>query len=128
MAEPIRPFINLPNTKAGKSNVTFNKFFSAKKSGVISAINETEYPMSPKIAMFLLPYLSLVLPQNALVDAQARAEIANIEEVWISERPRSLARGGTKTNTKDWPKPTVKRPNLSQEDPDIGIKKFLLFL
>ena len=101
VADPMRPFISLPNIKAGNKRDKFNKFLSARKSGVIKAINETEYPRRPKIAIFRLPYRSLALPQNALVVAQANAEIANIDEVCISVKPRSLARGGTSTKTKD---------------------------
>jgi len=52
------------------------------------------------------------------------ADIAKIEEVCISVSPKSLANGGTKTKTNDWPSPTVKRPNLSQDDGEICIKKF----
>ena len=85
------------------------------------AIKDIEYPTSPRIAIFLLPYLSLVLPQNALVVAHAKADIAKIEEVCISLKPKSLARGGTRTKTNDWPRPTVKRPNFNHEEPEIDI-------
>ena len=81
MADPTRPFISLPNTRAGNSKVTLSKFFCAKKRGVINAIKDIEYPTSPRIAIFLLPYLSLILPQNALVVAHAKADIAKIEEL-----------------------------------------------
>ncbi|EJP71957.1 MAG: hypothetical protein NT01SARS_0442 [SAR86 cluster bacterium SAR86A] len=101
VADPTRPFINLPSTRAGNSKVTLSKFFCAKKRGVINAIKDIEYPTSPRIAIFLLPYLSLVLPQNALVVAHAKADIAKIEEVCISLKPKSLARGGTRTKTND---------------------------
>ena len=128
VADPIRPFISLPNIKAGNKRDMFNKFLSARKRGVINAINETEYPRRPKIAILRLPYRSLALPQNALVVAQASAEIANIDDVCISVKPRSRASGGTSTKTKDWPRPTVNRPNFNHEDPDIDIKKSLKFL
>jgi hypothetical protein len=36
---------------------------------------------NPRIAIFLLPYLSLALPQDALVKAQAIADIANMSDV-----------------------------------------------
>ena len=88
------------------------------------AINEIPYPSNPRIAIFLLPYLSLALPQKALVNAHATAEIAKIDEVWISVKPKSLAKGGTKTKTKDWPSPTVNRPNFNHEAPDKDIKIF----
>jgi hypothetical protein len=52
------------------------------------------------------------------------AENAKIEDVWNSDKPNSLARGGTITKTNDCPNPTVKRPNLSQEEPDLFIKIF----
>ena len=55
--------------------------FLAKNNGVINAINEIPYPSNPRIAIFLLPYLSLALPQKALVNAHATAEIAKIDEV-----------------------------------------------
>jgi hypothetical protein len=53
------------------------------------------------MAIFLLPYLSLALPQNALVRAQAIAEKANTEDVCMTVSPSSLARGGTNTKTND---------------------------
>tara|TARA_B110000211_G_C13728448_1_gene399196 strand:- start:398 stop:562 length:165 start_codon:yes stop_codon:yes gene_type:complete len=53
------------------------------------------------IAIFLRPYLSDALPQDALVTAQAIAEIAKIEDVSITDRPRSLAKGGTNTKAND---------------------------
>ena len=55
------------------------------------------------------------LPQDALVIAQATAEIAKIVDVCISDKPRSLASGGTSTKANDWPKPTENRPNFSQK-------------
>ena len=51
--------------------------------------------------MFLLPYLSEALPHEALVTAHAIAEIEKIVEVSITDRPRSLAKGGTNTNAND---------------------------
>ena len=85
----------------GCKKLKLSKFRSAKNNGVINAINEIPYPSNPRIAIFLLPYLSLVLPQNALVVAHAKADIAKIEEVCISLKPKSLARGGTRTKTND---------------------------
>ena len=52
-------------------------------------------------AIFLLPYLSEALPHEALVTAQAIAEIEKIVEVSITDNPRSRANGGTRTNAKD---------------------------
>ena len=66
------------------------------------------------IAIFLLPYLSEALPHEALVTAQAIAEIEKIVEVSITDSPRSRANGGTRTNAKDCPKPTENNPNFSQ--------------
>jgi hypothetical protein len=88
------------------------------------ANREAEYPISPSIAMLRLPYLSLALPHAALVSAQAIAEKANTSEACISDKPRSLARGGTITKTKDCPNPTVNRPNLSHVEADDFIKIF----
>jgi hypothetical protein len=48
-----------------------------------------------------LPNLSEALPQEALVNAQATAEIEKIVEVSITDKPKSLANGGTKTKAKD---------------------------
>ena len=64
-------------------------------------MREAAYPTSPRMAIFLLPYLSLALPQNALVRAQAIAEKANTEDVCMTVSPSSLARGGTNTKTND---------------------------
>ena len=52
-------------------------------------------------AILRLPYLSDALPQDALVIAQATAEIEKIADVSITDKPKSLANGGTKTNAKD---------------------------
>jgi len=68
---------------------------------VIKATIDTEYPIRPMIAIFLLPYLSEALPHEALVTAQAIAEIEKIVEVSITDNPRSRANGGTRTNAKD---------------------------
>ena len=46
--------------------------------------------------------------------AQATAEIEKIVDVSITDKPKSLANGGTKTNAKDWPKPTENKPNFNQ--------------
>ena len=81
VAEPSKPFINLPKINAGNNNVKFKIFFSAKNNGVIRAIKETAYPIKPRIAIFLRPYLSLALPQKALVKAHAIADIAKIDDV-----------------------------------------------
>ena len=62
---------------------------------------EIEYPIKPITAIFLLPYLSDALPHDVLVMAHATAEIENIMEVSITDRPRSLANGGTNTNAND---------------------------
>ena len=101
VAEPNKPFNIRPNTNNGKRNTKSNKFFSTKNNGVIIAINDAEYPRRPRIAIFLLPYLSLALPHAALVKAQPIAENANIEDVCTSDKPNSLARGGTITKTND---------------------------
>ena len=45
--------------------------------------------------------LSEALPHEALVIAQATAEIEKIVDVSMTDRPKSLAKGGTKTNAKD---------------------------
>jgi hypothetical protein len=76
---------------------------------------EIEYPIKPITAIFLLPKLSDALPQDALVMAQATAEIAKIVDVCISDKPRSLASGGTSTKANDCPRPTENRPNFSQK-------------
>ena len=81
VADPTNPLINLPKTNAGNKKLKLSKFCSTKNNGVINAINEIPYPSNPRIAIFLLPYLSLALPQNALVNAHATAEIAKIDEV-----------------------------------------------
>ncbi len=73
------------------------------------------------IAIFLRPYRSDALPQDALVTAQAIAEIAKIEDVSITERPRSLAKGGTNTKANDWPRPTENKPNFNQP---VGLDNF----
>ena len=44
--------------------------------------------------------LSNALPQDALVIAHATAEIEKIVDVSITDKPKSLANGGTKTNAK----------------------------
>ena len=77
---------------------------------------EIEYPIKPITAIFLLPCLSEALPHDVLVMAHATAEIENIMEVSITDRPRSLANGGTNTNANDWPKPTANNPNFNQLD------------
>ena len=101
VAEPTRPFISLPRINAGNKKVICSILRSTKNKGVIKAIKDIAYPSKPNIATFLLPYLSLVLPQNALVEAHAKADIAKIDDVCISDKPRSRANGGTKTNTND---------------------------
>jgi hypothetical protein len=68
-----------------------------------------------------LPNLSDALPQEALVNAQATAEIEKIVEVSITDKPKSLANGGTKTKAKDWPKPTENNPNFNQV---VGLYNF----
>ena len=68
------------------------------------------------------PYLSLALPQDALVKAHAIADIANMRDVCTSVSPKSRANGGTITKTNDWPKPTVNKPNLSQDEPLLVIR------
>ena len=68
---------------------------------MIKAIIETEYPISPITAIFRLPNLSDALPQDALVIAHATAEIEKIVDVSITDKPKSLARGGTNTKAKD---------------------------
>jgi hypothetical protein len=45
--------------------------------------------------------LSEALPHDALVSAQAIAETEKIVDVSITDRPRSLAKGGTNTNAND---------------------------
>ena len=52
-------------------------------------------------AIFRLPYLSDALPHEALVIAQATADIEKIIDVSITDKPKSLANGGTKTNAND---------------------------
>ena len=101
VADPSKPFNIRPNTNNGKRKTKSNKFFSTKNNGVIIAINDAEYPRRPRIAIFLLPYLSLALPHAALVKAQPMADNANIEDVCTSDKPNSLARGGTITKTND---------------------------
>ena len=51
--------------------------------------------------MLRRPYLSEALPHDALVIAQATAEIEKIVDVSMTDKPKSLAKGGTKTNAKD---------------------------
>ena len=65
-------------------------------------------------AIFRLPYLSDALPQEALVIAQATAEIEKIVDVSTTDKPKSLAKGGTKTKAKDCPMPTANKPNFNQ--------------
>lgn len=114
VAEPIKPLIILPAiSKGNKSNISIKPCF-ASSSGVISAIKEMAYPVSPIIAMFLLPKMSDALPQEALVKAHATAEIAKIVDVCTSDKPRSLANGGTRTKAKDWPRPTENKPIFNQ--------------
>mgnify|MGYP005720961231 CR=1 FL=1 len=84
--------------------------------------------MRPNIAIFLLPYLSLNLPHEALVNAHANAEIAKIKDVWNSDRPRSRASGGTITKTNDWPKPTENKPILIHNYPERVIIIYLKYL
>ena len=48
-------------------------------------------------AIFLLPYLSDTLPHEELVIAHATAEIEKINDVSTTDKPKSLANGGTKT-------------------------------
>ena len=67
-------------------------------------------------AIFRLPYLSDALPHEALVIAQATADIEKIIDVSITDKPKSLANGGTKTNANDWPSPTENKPNFSQDE------------
>ena len=76
-------------------------FFSTRNNGVINAIIEIEYPIRPITAIFRLPYLSDALPHDPLVIAQATADIENIVAVSTTDRPKSLAKGGTKTNAND---------------------------
>ncbi len=71
--------------------------------------------------MFLLPYLSEALPHEALVSAHAIAEIEKIVDVSMTDRPRSLAKGGTNTNANDCPKPTANNPNFNQA---VGLDNF----
>lgn len=52
-------------------------------------------------AILRLPYLSDALPHEELVTAHATAEIENIVDVSMTDNPKSLAKGGTKTNAKD---------------------------
>ena len=73
-------------------------------------------------AIFLLPYLSDILPQEELVTAHATAEIEKINDFSTTDKPKSLANGGTKTNAKDCPRPTENRPNLSQDE---GLYNFI---
>lgn len=73
-------------------------------------------------AIFLLPYLSDILPHEELVTAHATAEIEKINDVSTTDKPKSLANGGTKTNAKDWPRPTENKPNLSQDE---GLYNFI---
>ena len=77
-----------------------------------------------ELLYFFYHICHLLSPKTALVNAHATAEIAKIDEVWISVKPKSLAKGGTKTKTKDWPSPTVNRPNFNHEEPDRDIKIF----
>ena len=72
-------------------------------------------------AILRLPYLSDALPQDALVMAQATAEIEKIVDVSMTDKPKSLAKGGTSTKAKDWPKPTANKPNFSQV---VGLYNF----
>ena len=51
-------------------------------------------------AMLRLPCLSDALPQDALVSAQATAEIEKIVDVSITDKPRSLAKGEPKQKQK----------------------------
>ena len=51
--------------------------------------------------IFRLPYLSDAFPHEELVIAQATADIEKIVEVSMTDKPRSLANGGTKTNAND---------------------------
>ena len=47
-------------------------------------------------AILRLPYLSDALPQDALVMAQATAEIEKIVDVSMTDKPKSLANGELK--------------------------------
>ena len=67
-------------------------------------------------AILRLPYLSDALPHEELVIAQATADIEKIIEVSITDKPKSLANGGTKTNANDCPSPTENKPNFSQDE------------
>ena len=71
--------------------------------------------------MLRRPYLSEALPQDALVIAQATAEIEKIVDVSITDKPKSLAKGGTKTKANDWPSPTENKPNFNQA---VGLDNF----
>ena len=73
------------------------------------------------MAIFLLPYLSEALPHEALVIAQAIADIEKMLEVSITDKPKSLARGGTNTKANDWPSPTENKPSFSQA---VGLFNF----
>ena len=71
--------------------------------------------------MLRLPYLSDALPHDALVIAHATAEIENIIDVSTTDRPKSLAKGGTKTKANDCPRPTENKPNFNQV---VGLYNF----
>ena len=101
VAEPINPLINLPKMSRGNRYTKSKIFCSTRNKGVIRAMIETEQPISPITAIFRLPYLSDALPHEALVIAHATAEIEKIVDVSMTDKPKSLAKGGTSTKAKD---------------------------
>ena len=67
----------------------------------LKSIKEIAKPESPTITIFFLPIESLNDPHIGLRIIQAKAEVAKIEPIWISFKPRSRAIGGIVIKTID---------------------------
>ena len=67
------------------------------------------------MTIFFRPIESLNDPHIGLKIIQANAEVAKIDPIWISFKPRSLAIGGIVIKTIDCPAPTHNKPAASTQ-------------
>ena len=84
-------------------------------------------PKRPIRTIFFLPMESLSLPHIGLNNIQAIADDAKINPICNSDKPRSLAAGGTVINTNDWPAPTDIKP-AERNQIDLGRTSEGLFI
>ena len=115
VALPKIPFSSLADTNNRNKKVPVNKPLCPNEIVKLKSIKEIAKPERPTMTIFFRPIESLNDPHIGLKIIQANAEVAKIDPIWISFRPRSRAIGGIVIKTIDCPAPTHNKPAASTQ-------------